>query len=557
MEIILIFFFISFFFIATAGYGYFLIDITNRNKNYLFFGETGLLGFFFISLITIFVHLFFPLNIVFNSILYLVGFIYFFKDIKFIKKIILKNYKFFLIIIFISLLMFVQYKPNEDFGYYHLPYITNLIEEKIIFGLSNLQLNQGWNSIWLNITSTYYIFYLKFDGIFISNVIFYLFISFIFFEIISAYSKEDKSIYVFIFALFFLIFLNLKFSRLNTYGLDVPSNFLVIYVSLIFLIYYYTVDDLKRKFYIFEFLVLFSIFSISFRIVNILILFLPLVIFIKEKISFYKILKSKLILLSLVFFILFCLQQIIYTGCALIPSNFTCIKSLTWFDPKIIENFQADVSSINKSFQSYNGNLSKEEYLSNFNWVNNWFVRNKIEILEHIGTFIFPIILYILFLYKSKKNDIKFNYNSSINFVLLFFVLSFVVWFLKAPVIRFGTIYIQSIILIFIIFLSKKIIIFIPQKKIVISLVCLSLFGNLIKNSNRILNNEHKGIFPEIPKIIYKSSKIFDIELNTPIKNSRIAKSELCWNVAILCRIDGFDNLNISRVKSYLLIKQK
>ena len=39
--------------------------------------------------------------------------------------------------------MFIKYKPNEDFGYYHLPYITNLINQKIIFGLSNLQLNQG------------------------------------------------------------------------------------------------------------------------------------------------------------------------------------------------------------------------------------------------------------------------------------------------------------------------------------------------------------------------------------------------------------------------------
>ena len=42
--------------------------------------------------------------------------------------------------------MFLGYNPNEDFGYYHLPYIINLNSEKIIFGLSNLQLNQGWNS---------------------------------------------------------------------------------------------------------------------------------------------------------------------------------------------------------------------------------------------------------------------------------------------------------------------------------------------------------------------------------------------------------------------------
>ena len=35
--------------------------------------------------------------------------------------------------------MTIKYKPHEDFGFYHLPYIINLISEKVIFGMSIIQ----------------------------------------------------------------------------------------------------------------------------------------------------------------------------------------------------------------------------------------------------------------------------------------------------------------------------------------------------------------------------------------------------------------------------------
>ena len=41
--------------------------------------------------------------------------------------------------ILIVLIMTIGYKPNEDYGYYHLPYIINMISDKIIFGLSNIK----------------------------------------------------------------------------------------------------------------------------------------------------------------------------------------------------------------------------------------------------------------------------------------------------------------------------------------------------------------------------------------------------------------------------------
>ena len=38
-----------------------------------------------------------------------------------------------------------------DFGFYHLPYVITMIQEKIIFGLANGNSAYAHNSIWLNI----------------------------------------------------------------------------------------------------------------------------------------------------------------------------------------------------------------------------------------------------------------------------------------------------------------------------------------------------------------------------------------------------------------------
>ena len=558
MEIFLILSSIIFFSLATLGYGYIFLNLTKRYAYDLSLGEIGFLGFFAISLISLIFHFFIPLSSFFNTVLYLFGLIFLFSKLAKNKFKNFKNYKFLFLLILISIIMFIKHKPNEDFGYYHLPYITNLVYQKIIFGLSNLQLNQGWNSIWLNLSSTYYINILKFNGIFFSNVIFYIFCSLVLFEIIFKSRNNNSSLFVFVFSLFFLIFLNLKFSRLNSYGLDVPSNFIVIYIILLFFLYFQSINNNEKKFNILEYLILFSVFSLSFRVLNIITLILPLIIIISEKISLSKIFKSKIVLFSIFFLILFLLQQIIYTGCIIVPNKLTCISSLSWFDPNIIDNFNTDTSKVNKSYQSYVGPLSREEYLTNFNWVENWFMRHKIEIFEHIGTFMVPIFLYFLLLkYKLKKKN-QFSFNNSIIYAFIFFSTCLIIWFIKAPVIRFGTVYIQALLLIFIIFISNKFFLIVPNKNLIIGLIAISLLGNSIKNTKRIFDyDNNSNLMPFIPEIIYSSQKNVEFQLNKPISNSNVAKSEYCWNVPVLCRISGFADLNILKVNSYLIIKKK
>ena len=105
---------------------------------------------------------------------------------------------------------------EEDFGYYHLPYSLALIEEKIIFGFANIQINLFvYNSIWLNLNP---IFFLK--GTLIFNFqtlpVFLLFIIFIIFSLNKILEKKSNKISDFYLALdrFYIL---LKFTRISEF----------------------------------------------------------------------------------------------------------------------------------------------------------------------------------------------------------------------------------------------------------------------------------------------------------------------------------------------------
>ena len=78
--------------------------------------------------------------------------------------------------------MTLNYKPHEDYGFYHLPYIINLVNEKIIFGLANLQAQYAWNSSWLNFSSLLYLPIMKFKRYTIKQFYIIFFYSIIFFK---------------------------------------------------------------------------------------------------------------------------------------------------------------------------------------------------------------------------------------------------------------------------------------------------------------------------------------------------------------------------------------
>ena len=130
---------------------------------------------------------------------------------------------------------------------------------------------------------------------------------------------------------------------------------------------------------------------------------------------------------------IFFIQQFIYTGCFLFPTNFSCLN-VSWFNIDHL-SLSKQLELINKSYSAARDIYSPDEYLSNFNWFLFWIKRNSIEIFEHLMTLILPTLIFICFLKKESK-DISFFQKKLILFI--FVILSLIFWLTFSPVFRFA-----------------------------------------------------------------------------------------------------------------------
>ena len=96
-------------------------------------------------------HLFYKLNPLINLLFILIGLTAYIFNFK--RK---ENIKIYFVVLLILTFQFVGHDVNEDFGYYHLPYIINFVSDKIILGLGHLSMVQGYNSAWLNLNALFF-----------------------------------------------------------------------------------------------------------------------------------------------------------------------------------------------------------------------------------------------------------------------------------------------------------------------------------------------------------------------------------------------------------------
>ena len=387
----------------------------------------------------------------------------------------------FVIIFFISIANIYSSNFSDDLNHYHYSSILNADTSNLIWGLCSLHPLYGTSSIWLIGQS-----YLNFDStrlqdIHITNgLIFFIFLS-IFLSELFKKSHEKKKYLPILFSL--LIFVLIKYTRLKEFGIDRPL-FLIFY----FLIYYYFKyinqienDNLNWHFFIFC-LVLISIIYI--KVIFLFLLFIPLYNCYFKKLNF-KFFDKKY---YLIFFILiiYLFKNILISGCLVYPLVLSCFDLIPWHNPQVVKEFVFSNEVFNKSFPSYEGLLSNNDYIKNFNWFNTWVVRHKVEIIEFLATIFLTFILTYLSFSKSitlnKKNFINKNI-FIILFIILFFSVS--IFFLKNPNIRMNH-HIFVILLLFSIFyLINKFELKI-HKKIFTSIIIIILVFNFSKNINRI-----------------------------------------------------------------------
>ncbi len=522
--------------------------------------EIGLLGIIFLVFLSFIFHLIVPLNEFYNSIIFiLIVFIFILiAEKKFFQK-FLFDYKLIFISFLLIFVMTLKYNPHEDYGYYHLPYIINLVSEKIIFGLSNLQPQFGWNSTWLNFSSLFYLPIVKIKGTQLANSILLFFVFYMFLK--ELFSLNNKNKLSFLFITLLSSYVIIKFSRISAHGFDFPAN---IY-TLLSLYYFIKIFEEKNTSIINKYFVLilcFSLFAITIKLsafaTPILIIFIFLLINKKKDL----IISIKLpLIFCFLFFLLWIFQQFIYSGCFIPHFKFTCIQTVEWYTNDISKMISDLTGAVNKSFNTYGGDLMSDEYVRNFNWVNTWFERHKIELTEHLVAVIIPFIILIIFNIKSSFNNENIIIKSIINrksfflFISLFTIFGLAVWFIKSPVIRFGIPYLFSLI-----FLTSILIIQLLKlnfKNGLYFVIVLSVIFNISKNMDRIIKNDSNSYWPHVLIINYSTKLQNGFEINYPNSKINSAKAKLCWSVPYICSVSKGNGLKFDKKFSYTFVKTK
>ena len=441
--------------------------------------------------------------------------------------------------------MYISQKYHEDFGYYHLPYALAFLEEKIVFGFANIDKSYVYNSIWLNLTSIFFLKDKNFD--FLTLPSFILFLIFIIFLFKSLFKEKITKVsdYYLVIILFYFI---LKFTRISEFGVDIPAIIFSI-LSIYYFLKYFETDEISEKKIILFYNVAFSIFSILIKFSTIPILTLTFYLYFKNfrDLKFYILSYKFLIIYSL--FLIYFIQQFIYTGCLFFPTNITCFD-VSWFNENYI-HLSKKIELINKSYSIAREIYSPEEYLTNLNWFPYWIKRNYIEILEHLITIILPILIFISFLKRTESKKLILKEKK----ILYFFIfINFIFWLNFSPVYRFGVhIFITISFIILLNFLNSKKF----SKKIFIIFISIFLFFSFSKNIFRIINEEN--MFIGIKKIdnqyIFREDisseyvRIYRPDIENNKKNGW--QGRLCWNTPFIC---SYNKLEVKKKNGYLVI---
>ena len=428
---------LSFFSIYSfAGLGNLILNNVEKN-----FFENIFFGFIVSTFVITLIHFFLRIDLYVVSLVFAFGFYNAIKKFKLFKHNFKKNF-IYSIIFLIFVPIFLSQKYHEDFGYYHLPYVINFFNEKIIFGMANFNSAFLHNSIWLNLMS---LFNLGNNFNFLTLPTFLIYVFFIIFSLRNIFDNKNYKIsnYFLIVSIFYLM---LKFTRISEYGTDLPATIFSL-LSVFYFLRYFELTDINLKISYFYLILSFTIFSILIKYSCIPLLILVIFIFFKD----FKYLKREIFKYNYIFIYLFVflffIQQFIYSGCLIFPSEFSCFN-VSWYNEEFLK-WKSNLELTNKSFASAKHEISKEDYLLNYNWVSYWFKRNYIEISEHLLTMFVPLIIFLLTL----KNDIKKYQNNKHPLIFIVFILfGLIFWFTFSPVYRFSIIYFISLIFLIVFF---------------------------------------------------------------------------------------------------------
>ena len=440
----------------------------------------------FVSFLSLTLNFFIPLTKNINSL-----FLIFSLIVSYFYRNYFLSLKYFIFVIIISLIVFLLVTKSNTFrpdaGLYHLPYISILNNEKIIFGLSNFHYRFGHISI-IQYTSAFFN-----NHIFLSNGIIFpvalLYASIVvnfFFQIRNYLIKKNYNFHLF-FLVSALIYILGKMHRYSEFGNDTPSHILFLFLlsEILRNNFNHKLTDIRNFFLLATFIIMNKIFFI-------LSILLPL-IFVSKK-NYKKIIFNGKSLFITIFFLMWIIKSTIVSGCAIYPIKLTCFNNLTWTDINQVQIVSNENEAWAKSWPGYDdtkGGISHSDYNKNFNWLKTWLKFNGYKSFKIILTYLIILFLIGLLVYKKNYKSV-FSINTHklyIKLITLILITGISIWFLKAPDYRYGAGYIVGFLsVIFSIIISNNL-----KKKIYIPIfITLALSFSIfsIKNLGRIITVE-------------------------------------------------------------------
>ena len=463
--------------------GFIFLNKILRFKKINNFFEVSIIGLIITIIIAQFLNFFIPLNdnlIIFNIIILLIYSIFFQKVLINSLKL---NLKILLALAIVSLVNIYGSGFSDDINHYHYSYIANTDVSNFIWGNSFLHPLYGTEPTWLVGHSYFNFDKSRLQDIHILNgLIFFLVLGCFFSEL---YEKNNKFYHPIIFSI--ILFILLKYTRIKEFGIDRPST--LIFCFLIYFYCKYFLDFNKKNItQNFVIISLLTIFIFSIKIIYLPILFFPLIIFFRNKTILLKKELNYLIILFPIF--VFVMKNILGSGCLIYPVSSTCMEFISWSNLNGAKELSISAEIFNKSWYSYTGDLSKESYIQNFNWLLTWFERGKVEIFELFLTAILSVIItFILFDLKPEKRSSLNVYFKDLKIILsAIIIFSSIVYFFKNPVIRMNHFTVVSL-MILMISLTFRFDINKHKTKFISIILFIGLIFNLSKNLQRIYDN--------------------------------------------------------------------
>ena len=529
--ILFVFYFLIVF--SVFGYGKLISNVVKENYDVGFQGLTGLSFLIILSYLTNF---FVKHDYYHNSIIISFGFIVFLLYLLKYPKKVFQEVKILIIIFSIIFFGLLMYKNHDDFFYYHFPYTLTIVEYKKILGIGNL--NHGFRTP----SSIFYInsiFYLPFVKYFLMNVAAALFMGFsniFLIKKIKEYINEKNQYHLLFISLLSFVYINTQFARISEHGTDRSALILLFILVILFLesFSFLNKKNLNQKIetsYRKILIILFLICSLKAFYLLYGLLFLLWIINIIKKNKNINLIFNIILLNKITYFFLFgvllvLLNVYLNTGCVVYPAYLTCFGDFEWSIP-VDQVKQMKIWYEQWSKAGAGPNYSVENvslYLSNFNWVKNWFDKYFFTKVSDALLVILLIIIIFYFTFRSKQKIITTNSDYIIIYIgILALSLE---WFINHPALRYGG-YSLIALIFFIplsIYLSKFSYSF-KQIKLKISiLILISLTFFLTKNLNRIYTEYDKYNYNVFTKPFYNLSKDA-FRINTQLKKLDLDKN--------------------------------